>query len=118
MKPTKAPGIDGFPTLFYHKYWDLVSVQQLLNFFNKGGSLIDINKTLIVLIPKVKDSKIMSHFRLISLCNVFNKIIVKVYANRMKPFLFEDQSAFVPNRLITDNVLVAYEVMHNLKNKK
>jgi hypothetical protein len=45
-----------------------------------------------------------------------------VLSNRLRGILddiiFEEQSAFVLGRLITDNVLVAYESIHYLKNKK
>lgn len=91
-------------------------------FFRSGVLPNELNATNVVLIPKKKSPTAIGDLRPISLCNVLMKIITKVMANRMKELLkniiSENQSAFVPSRLISDNILLSYEVMHYLKRKK
>ena len=45
--------------------------------------------------------------------------MTKVIANRLKPFLpsiiFDAQGAFVQGRLILDNILIAFEVLHAMR---
>ena len=80
-----------------------------------------VNHTNICLIPKHQNSKTMKDYRPIALCNVNYKILSKVLANRLKKLLhriiFHEQSAFVSGRLITDNVLVAFIIIHHMQRK-
>ena len=124
MAPLKALGPDGMPALFYHSFWHIIGSQvtnAVLSCLNSCKIPESINHTFITLIPKVPSPKRMSDFRPISLCNVIYKIMSKVIANRLKPILSkiisETQSAFVPGRLITDNVLVAFETLHYMKTR-
>jgi len=124
MHPLKAPGPDEMHGLFYKKCWEFVGMD-VVNFVKKAWhghvSLTDVNKTRIVLVPKVKEPCSVTQYRPISLCNVLYKILAKTMANCLKDFLpaiiSEQQTAFVPNRLITDNALVALEVFHYMKKK-
>ena len=125
MNPTNAPGPNSMSAIFYQKYWDIIRedvIKTVLNILNFNAPITELNKTNIALIPKINNSTKISEFRPISLYNVSYKIVPKVLANRLKPLLstiiFKNQSAFVPGRLITDNVLIAFEIMHYLKKKK
>ena len=124
IHPIKTPGPDGMSAIFYQNYWSIVgdSVTNLvLNVLNGSMTIAELNKTNIALILKSRNPKRMVEFRPISLCNVIYKLISKTLADHLKNLLpqiiTENQSAFTFDRLITDNVLVAFELMHYLNHK-
>ncbi|GMJ03875.1 hypothetical protein HRI_004056700 [Hibiscus trionum] len=125
MAPLKASGLDGFPALFYQQYWHIVGedVSTYCNLvLRRDMALGGVNLTSIVLVPKVDQPVTIDQFRPISLCSVLYKIMAKALANRIRPLLDKcidpTQSVFVPGRAITDNILIAYELMHSMKIKK
>ncbi|XP_052487940.1 uncharacterized protein LOC105771778 [Gossypium raimondii] len=125
LAPLKAPSVDGFLALFFQRYWRIIGpeVSQIcLSVLHGHSDIGDINRTRIILIFKIDKPKTMSHFRPISLCNVIYKIIAKVLVICMSDMLGncinEVQGAFTPGRLISDNVLIAYEILHSLKMKR
>jgi hypothetical protein len=92
MGPTKAPGPDGFPAIFYQRHWDLLEQDlcSAVRGFLMGSDIPDgFCNSIIVLIPKVNNPDSLTNFRPISLCNVVYKIASKVLANRLKPLLSE-----------------------------
>lgn len=125
ISATKTAGVDGLPAVFYQKFWHVVGddvVESCLELLNGGKSIEFLNHTLISLIPKVGKPKQVFQFRPIALCNVIYKVISKTILNRFKHILpsviSETQSAFVPKRSITDNVLVAFEIIFAMRKKK
>lgn len=101
---TKAPGPDGLNGLFYQKHWNILKSDLLLlvqDFFMSGQMPPSPNHTFLVLIPKIPHPEKLEQYRTISLCNFTYKIISKVLANRLKPWLTflisKEQSAFATN---------------------
>ena len=123
MEPLKSPSPDGMPPQFFQSYWFLVGKdvkEAILRYLNSSMLLKSLGHSFITLILKVKNPEHISQYRPISLSNVLYRVFSKVLANRLKPFLSQlvsqHQSAFISDRLISDNILVAFETLHYMCN--
>jgi hypothetical protein len=111
FKVDKSPGPDGWTVEFFVHFFDLVG-EDLLNMVEetrqKGKILGGLNSTFIALIPKVNKPLSFGDYRPISLCNLCYKIISKIIANRIKPFLSsmisEEQLSFLKGHHIQDAI--------------
>ncbi|GKB58364.1 protein LAZ1, partial [Tanacetum coccineum] len=87
------------------------------DFFGNGKLLKEINHTFLALIPKISTPSKVNDYPPISCCNVIYKCISKILTNciidGIKEVVSENQSAFVPGRRISDNILITQELMHN-----
>ncbi|GJW67845.1 RNA-directed DNA polymerase, eukaryota, reverse transcriptase zinc-binding domain protein [Tanacetum coccineum] len=89
----KAPGPDCFTAMFFKKSWEIMGkdvVDAIQEFFTSGKLLKEINTTIIALVPKLSTP---------------NKLV-----NR-------NQSAFIPNRQIQDNILLTQEILKGYDRK-
>ena len=81
----------------------------------------EINKTLLVLIPKNDHPQTLKMYRPISLCTLVYKTITKMIANKLKMilphFVGTQQISFVPKRHITENIVITQEVIHSMRRK-
>lgn len=126
FQPLKVPGPDGLHPIFFHKYWKIVgnSIEKLcLETCSTSCIPLNINRTHVCLIPKKPNTLSLKDFRPISLCNTTYKIITKIIALRLKSLLNDIigpyQSSFLQNRQISDNAIVAQELVSFLgKTKK
>ena len=124
MSPTMASRPDGLLVAFYQKYWHSVKnevIKICLHILNDRGFIALLNHTYITMIFKVARPLKVTGFISISFCNVIYKIVAKSIANRLKNIhhvICPTQSAFIPNRLISDNTIIRYECLHKIRHSK
>jgi hypothetical protein len=125
MKPYKAPGPDGYQPIFYQSQWHVIGqsvCRYVRDIFTSNKDMSRINHSYLVLIPKVQMPEYLHQFRPIGLCNVILKALSKVIVGRLQALMpnliSEVQSNFVPGRQITDNIIVAQEVIHSMRKMK
>ncbi|XP_071939020.1 uncharacterized protein [Coffea arabica] len=124
MDGDSAAGPDGFTGKFFTFAWEIIAqdvYKGILSFFCGAELPRFITSTSIVLIPKNPNPQEFSHYRPISLCNFFNKLLSRILADRVASLLPKiispQQTGFVKGRNITENFLLAQEVVSGIGKK-
>lgn len=125
MDPNSSARPDGFNGHFFQSSWDVIKVDLMafLRAFFTGANLTRYyTHAFLVLISKVKVQTNFSQLKPISLCNFTNKILSKIIAMRLAHILptvvSQNQIGFVKGRIITENILLAQEIVHGIKGGK
>ena len=104
---------------FFVAAWPILGEEFIIavqSFFLFGFMPTGINAAILSLIPKIEEAQTMKDYRPIACCNLLYKVISKVLACRLKTVLPEaiesNQSAFIKERLLVENVLLASELVN------
>jgi mannosylglycoprotein endo-beta-mannosidase len=91
MPQNKAPGPDGYTVLFFRKCWHIIQhdIMAAINtVYDLHCNDLDLlNKANIILLPKKEGIEDIRDFRTISLIHAIAKIITKILALRLAPFM-------------------------------
>ena len=119
LPKNKTGGPDGYSAEFFTTLWSVIGpevTEAIMEFFRTGKLLKQWNSANLVLIPKKPNVSLPSDFRPISCLNTVYKVISKLLATRLKEVLplmiSKSQSAFLPGRLLAENVLLATDLVN------
>ena len=119
----KSPGEDGFTVEFYKFFFDLLGHDLIASFneaYEANELTISQRRGVITLIPKEDGSLLdLSNWRPITLLNVDCKIATKAIAKRLEASLPKlinhDQTGFIKDRDIGENIRLIIDVMEYTK---
>ena len=122
MSNGKSPGSDGFTSEFFKCFWRRLGplvLRSLNEGFLKGELSSSQKEGVIICIPKTEENRdILKNWRPISLLNITYKIGSASIADRLKTVLPQlissDQSGFIKNRFIGDNIRLIYDIIDHL----
>ncbi|WMV24639.1 hypothetical protein MTR67_018024 [Solanum verrucosum] len=124
LKGSSACGPDGFTGHFYQDCWEIIgedSTKMVKAFFCGQELTRFITHTNLVLLPKKETVKHFSDLRPISLSTFMNKILSRLIHERMvmvlPKLISPTQSGFVRGRSITENVLLAQEIIRDINRR-
>jgi len=89
-KSHKAPGPDGIGLEFYKTAWETIKVEllQIMNLIYLEGIILRKQlQGLIVCIPKHAQPKTIDDYRPLTLMNIDYKILTRIIAERLRPFM-------------------------------
>jgi hypothetical protein len=125
MNGGRAPGPDGFGGHFYQHYWNIIAADVVLSvpsFFLMGNLHTNLYSNLLILIPKTPCADSIGNSRPIALANFQFKIITKILADRLSAIaskiISPQQRGFIPDRHVSDCVIVASEAINVLQKKR
>lgn len=120
----KASGPDGYSSQFFKRTWPTVGplvVGAVQEFFQSGKLLKQLNATILNMIPKSAQTQSVGDFRPIACCNVIYKVVSKILSSRiasvLETIVDKAQSAFIEGRLISDNIHLAEQFLHQYERK-
>lgn len=121
---TKAPGRDRIHAIFLQTFWDTISkdcINMTETIFRNAKIPLELNRTIVALIPKSDNPEKITQFRPISLVNTSFKIISKILVKRMRPILSKEispnQNSFISGRGTDVNFIIASEILHSMGKK-
>jgi hypothetical protein len=122
MDPSNSPGKYDFTTDFYIKHCDLLKkdVWDGIHKFLEAGDMPEIfNSTVLVLILKVKQPQDLAQYQpAMSYVKLHLRFWPWGWGQCGWDYLGRIECAFVPKRLIMDNVLMRCECIHGFNRKK
>ena len=117
MKNNKSPGLDGLTIEFYKTFWADISDMLIDSFnesLNKGYLSYSENVSIISLIFKKGDPKLLKNYRPISLTNIDYRILAFTLAQRLQNIIgtvvSKNQTGYIKGRFIGTNVRAILDI--------